>query len=108
MDLFYSLKQDCTFEEKENRIIRLSDLLRERAVSSGNEIDDGFRCPNEIEKRLQNIEYLDTNGECGLADYSDLDERAYKFSRRNRNGFQKQVIDVKNQLNQEYGLISVD
>ena len=95
IDLFYYTKLHNK-TENENAILELSSFLGNRAKQLGYDVDDKFRNLTGIKMKLQNIEYIASGGEQGLAAYSDMDKRAYDFSLDKSAEFYEIVSDIKN------------
>lgn len=95
IDLYYYTKLHNR-TENENAILELSSLLGNRAKQLGYNVDDKFRNLTGIKMKLQNIEYIASGGEQGLAAYSDMDKRAYSFLVDKPAEFYELVSDIKN------------
>jgi len=94
IDLYYNTKLHNR-TENENAIFELSLFLGNRATQLGYNVDDKFRNLTGIKMKLQNIEYIASGGEKGLAAYSDMDERAYSFWIDEPSEFHEMVSDIK-------------
>lgn len=79
IDLYYYIKSHDSVCGQ-TAVEKLSDCLSRRAILQGYSINSTFRNINGIKMKIQNIEYIATNGSKGLSSYSRLDYRAYNFS----------------------------
>lgn len=71
--MYFKMK-DLNNSEKKRKIEELSELLRELAVSQGEDISEIFRNVNGITMQIACLQYLDT-GDSGLSSYSKLQQQ---------------------------------
>lgn len=77
-------------------ISNFSEFLKARARQKGITVNDKFRNVTGIKMKLQNIEYIATDGQKGLSCTSDLDKTQYKCSILSPAKFSCQVHSIKN------------
>ena len=94
IDLF-RYTQEHSRKENIEAIRILSTLLNRRAEILKYKIGDTFRNMTGILMKLQNIEYLASDGKKGLSAYSILDQETYNFFINNPEDFKQQVIKIK-------------
>lgn len=71
--MYFKMK-DLKNSEKKRKIEELSELLRELAISQGEDISDIYRNVNGITMQIACLQYLDT-GDSGLSSYSKLQQQ---------------------------------
>lgn len=64
---------------KNDAIINLSNILHQKAINSGLEIDNVHRNTNDVAMRFTNIQYLFTDDTTGLSSHSSLDKYMYEL-----------------------------
>lgn len=95
IDLYHSLKKMDDGKRK-LAISNFSEFLKARARQKGITVNDKFRNVTGIKMKLQNIEYIATDGQKGLSCTSDLDKTQYKCSILSPAKFSCQVHSIKN------------
>lgn len=78
VDLYFKI-QMVSFREKERLIEAVSIFLNHRADILRIYKDKKFRNINGINMKLQNIEFIATDGEKGLSSVSALDREIFEF-----------------------------
>ena len=99
VDLYYTLKNE-NMSSSVQEVVELSEILNKRAEKSAIIKDDKYRNPTGIAMKLQNIRYIDTNGEFGLQGASQLD---YSVMNKYHNNLEKLHIDALN-IKQKYSI----
>lgn len=93
--LFY---KELPINEKKDKLLHLSNILRNYAINNGLSIDKRYRNIVGIEMKLLNIEYLFTNGEKGLSSYSKLDLEMYNIYTSDIEKFKSILDDTKRKI----------
>lgn len=97
LELFENTR-NCSAREKDIKIQELSNLLNERASLLGIQTDETFRNFIGIRMKLLNIEYIASNGEYGLENYSALDLKVYKLFSENHDKFNQSLNNAKEKI----------
>lgn len=97
LELFENTR-NCSAKEKDIKIQELSNLLIERATLLGMHTDETFRNFIGIRMKLLNIEYIASNGEYGLENYSALDLKVYKLFSESYDKFNESLKNAKGKI----------
>ena len=97
LELFENTR-NCSAREKDLKIQELSNLLNERASLLGLQTDETFRNFIGIRMKLLNIEYIASNGEYGLENYSSLDLKVYTLFSENYDQYKVNLENAKGKL----------
>lgn len=90
--MYFKMK-DLNNSEKKRKIEELSELLRELAISQGEDISEIFRNVNGITMQLACLQYLDT-GDNGLSSYSKLQQQVMDEYLKNPNKVNQIALDI--------------
>lgn len=90
--MYYKMK-NLDKGDKKKKIEELSELLRELAISQGEDISDVFRNVNGITMQLACLQYLDT-GDSGLSSYSKLQQQVMDEYLKNPDKVDQIALDI--------------
>ena len=97
LELFENTR-NCSAREKDIKIQELSNLLNERASLLGIQTDETFRNFIGIRMKLLNIEYIASNGEFGLENYSALDLKVFTLFSESHEDFEETLKIAKERI----------
>lgn len=95
MDLFIQIQASTDKEYIQNKILELSKYLNYRAKILNFKVTDTFRNPNGIRMKLQNLNYVMSNGQRGLSTVSAMDKKVCSLYNNNRGAYDKVLLKSK-------------
>lgn len=100
VDIYYTLKaQSASKEIILKELNELLKLLRKRAAMLNYDISETFRNTKGITMKFGNIQYIDTNGEMGLSDFSTADKEMVEEYIASPGIMHSQAVSIREKYN---------
>lgn len=99
MDTFINIEKGM--KKRQIAILELSNCLRDYAINNGLKINEKYRNLSGISMKLENIRYIYTNGQCGLAGYSKIEKEIVSLYLEKPTAFKDMLLYAKQIYNNE-------
>ena len=97
MDTFVNIEQGKL--SRQEAVLKLSECLRRYALNNGEKVDEQYRNISGIGMKIENIRFIYSNGNNGLARHSKLETEIVSLYKENQKVYKDLLCEAKQIFN---------